>query len=205
LALTRRAADGSTPAEVLGAKGVLRTMTPDGQHIVVTREGQATSWDLWLASPDGELVPFIVEPGMQGECAFSQDGKWVAYRSIDDGRSNLFVCPYPNVMDEKRRVPGGGNPSRPIWSQDGSELFFIRDGVNLMAAPIATTPALTIGEPELLFADLNASLESGTEYAPMPDGQRFLVIKEDPAFLRPRPELHVVVNWIEELKAKMRP
>ncbi len=37
----------------------------------------------------------------------------------------------------------------------------------------------------------------------MPDGQRFLVIQEDPNAPPPRPEIRVVVNWIEELRAKL--
>jgi hypothetical protein len=203
LTLSRRAADGSGPVEEMNATGLLRSTTPDG-HVVVMRQGQATNWDLWLVPPEGEPVPFIVEPGMQLGCAFSRDGKWVAYRSIGDGRIDLFVRPYPNLMDGKLRVSGGGrNPSRPIWSADGSELFFIMDGAKLMAAPVTTTPELVVGEPKVLYADLNARLDAGTEYAPMPDGQRFLVIKEDPGFLEPRTELNVVLNWIEVVKAKM--
>ncbi len=74
-----------------------------------------------------------------------------------------------------------------------------------MAVPISRTPTLSIGDPKLLYADLSVSMGTGQGYGPMPDGQRFLVIKEDPAFLTPRPELHVVVNWIEVLKAKLKP
>jgi serine/threonine protein kinase/Tol biopolymer transport system component len=199
----RRAVDGSGPLEKFKARGLLRSITPDGQKLVVGRQGQDTNWDLWIAPMEGESIPFIVEPGFQYDCAFSSDGQWMAYRSVLGGRSDLFVCPYPNVGGEKTRVPGDGNKSRPIWSLDGSELFFIIDDSKLMAAPVAVTPTLSVGTPEMIYANLDVHLTAGTEYAPMPDGERFLVIKEDPAFLTPRPEINVVVNWVEELKAKM--
>ena len=35
-----------------------------------------------------------------------------------------------------------------------------------------------------------------------PDGQRLLMIKED-ATTEPPPEIHVVTNWFEELKARV--
>jgi serine/threonine protein kinase/Tol biopolymer transport system component len=200
--LNRRAADGTGSLESFKVRGMLRAVSPDGQF-VVGRQGQDTFWDLWLAPTDGEPKPFIVEPGYQSDCAFSSDGKWVAHRSISGGGSELFVCPYPDVAKGKVRVPGDGSKSRPIWSRDGSELFFIRNDKQLMAAPVTTTPTLSIGNPKMIYAGLDVHLLVGTAYAPMPDGQRFLVIKEDPAFVTPRPEIDVVVNWIEVLKAKM--
>lgn len=205
LSLSRRPADGSGPAEASKETGILKTLTPDGEHIVVMKQHQETEWDLWLVPFKGEPVPFIVEPGIQSDCAFSSDGKWFAYRSINEGRDEVFICPYPNVMDGKTRLPGEGRKSRMIFSQDGTELFFVLGGKKLMAAPLSTSPTLSIGEPTLIYAELDTHISTGFPYAPQPDGQRFLVIKEDPAFLSPRPELHVVVNWIEVLKAKLKP
>ncbi len=37
----------------------------------------------------------------------------------------------------------------------------------------------------------------------MPDGQRFLAIKEDPFAPKERLELRLVINWVEELKTKL--
>ncbi len=203
--LNRRAVEGSGPIEKFAVRGLLRAAAPDGEQFVVSRIGEDTNWDLWLASIGGEAEPFIVEPGFQYDCAFSNDGKWVVYRSILSGGSELFVCPYPDVTAEKVRVPGVGNKTRPIWSRNGSELFFIRDDDKLMVAPVTTSPTLSIGEPKMLYADLDVDLNAGSCYAPMPDGQRFLVIKEEPTRINKRPEIHVVVNWIEELKAKLNP
>ena len=55
----------------------------------------------------------------------------------------------------------------------------------------------------MLYADLDVELNAGSCYAPMPDGRRFLVIKQDPTRITKRREIHVVVNWSEELKARM--
>ena len=74
-----------------------------------------------------------------------------------------------------------------------------------MTASLTTTPILEIGEPKLICDELDVDITTGFHYAPTPDGQRFLVIKEDPDYLELRPELNVVVNWIEALKAKLNP
>ena len=117
----------------------------------------------------------------------------------------MFISPYPNIMDGRTRVPGEGSKTRPIFSADGTELFFVQDDTKLMAASLTTTPTLAIGEPKLICDELDVHITTGFHYAPTPDGQRFLVIKEDPDFLEPRPDLNVVVNWIEVLKAKLSP
>ena len=57
----------------------------------------------------------------------------------------------------------------------------------------------------MIYADLDARLGNGYEFAPMPGGERFLVIREAAAFRNERPEIRVVVNWFEVLKAKLKP
>jgi hypothetical protein len=50
------------------------------------------------------------------------------------------------------------------------------------------------------------AVSPGRTYDVSPDGQRFLVIKDnavsDPASTAPVPSMVVVLNWLEELKAR---
>ena len=71
-----------------------------------------------------------------------------------------------------------------------------------MAVPVETDPTFTLGNPELLF-DLGAyTYHLGRNYAMTPDGERFLMIKEDGGD-ETSSELILVLNWVEELKQRV--
>ena len=95
--------------------------------------------------------------------------------------------------------PEGGR--EPLWSPDGTELFYQRDGGGeLWRVRVETEPQLRIGEPErILKGPFLASASSGRSYDISDDGQRFLMVRLD-ASAREVDELVVVQNWHEELK-----
>ena len=99
----------------------------------------------------------------------------------------------------------------PVISRDGSELFFF-DGSGIAAASLTYAPTLRVGAPHRLF-ESKAYLWNlyGRTWDPDPSGQRFIVIR-DPAAVAAsstdqaaRPRIDVVLNWFEELKARVRP
>ena len=78
-----------------------------------------------------------------------------------------------------------------------------------MVVTIATEPAFAAGNPEVLFrGEYWTSSVNGRPYDISPDGQRFLMMKEDsqareaaePVETPPITELIVVENWDEVLK-----
>ena len=88
----------------------------------------------------------------------------------------------------------------PVWSRDGRELFY-RGGDDLIAITVTTAPTLVLGERRKLL-DLSA-YDPGYfhEFDVSPDGQRFLLIRTDPASRPVR--LNVMLNWVETLKTKV--
>ena len=68
----------------------------------------------------------------------------------------------------------------------------------MMAVAIQTEPSFSAGNPAVLFEDPYFRFIHRT-YDISPDGERFLMIKEGSSNDAPR-ELHVVLNWFEELK-----
>jgi hypothetical protein len=75
-----------------------------------------------------------------------------------------------------------------------------------MSVPVQTTPTFSFGPAVKLFdARAVATLVSGRHYDVMPDGQRFVVIKDPPAdpSSGPRNALNVVVHWRTELGARI--
>ena len=93
-----------------------------------------------------------------------------------------------------------------MWAPSGRELFYFNDNA-LYGVAVHTTPSFSPGKPVKLFdARLTWQLRSGRFYDVSRDGQRLVIIKGP----RPTnqaaaetPGLVVVVNWVEELKAKV--
>jgi len=199
-AVSRTLADGSGPIERLTVPSVGGTgandMTPDG-GVVAFRRGN----DIWMLPMEGDREPQPLISSPNGECCskFSPDGQWIAYVSDELGSNQVYVSPFPNPDDVKYVVSeeGGGQP---VWSPDGTELFY-RNGDRMMAVSVQKDPAFRRGRPEVLFEGAYASSRfvAGYPYYDIsPDGQRFLMIKEETA--QEAGQINVVLNWFEELK-----
>ena len=105
----------------------------------------------------------------------------------------------------------------PVFSRDGSELFFF-DGKGISAAPVTYKPAFRIGAPRSLFqgqfwygaAGPNGGL--GRAWDVDRGGKRFLMIRMPNAATAsggdaktpppPPVRLNVVLNWLDELKRR---
>ena len=90
------------------------------------------------------------------------------------------------------------------WNPSGRELFY-RNGNRMMAVEITTQPAFSAGTPKLLFEGnyvFNSSLLSNS-YDVSPDGQRFLLMKANQSAQAAASQINVLLNWFEELKAKV--
>jgi len=90
---------------------------------------------------------------------------------------------------------GGG----PLWSPDGTEIFYL-NGNKMMTVSVQTKPTFSAGKPRELFEGTyvtSTGLPSVSQYHDIhPDGQRFLMIKEDQG----AGQINVFLNWFEELK-----
>ncbi len=95
--------------------------------------------------------------------------------------------------------------SRPAWGRNGRELFYIDAAATLTAVPLSTSGStFSAGTPAPVFATKYATLVNVRNYDVSADGRRFLMIKEDKASEQPAPaNLVVVLNWFEELKARV--
>ena len=97
--------------------------------------------------------------------------------------------------------PGPGLEA--VWSRHGRELFY-RDGPRMMAVEVDSTGAqFNVGRITELFSksDFTYALSPGwSAYDVSLDGQRFLMVKQ--AISRSY-ELILVLNWFEELKARV--
>ncbi len=194
-------ADGSAePERIFEALGVvaLGDWIPEGPTLVFDWNRAATQQDLYVYTEADGPVPLLVDSAAVESPAVSLDGSWLAYVSDDSGEREVYVTPFPGVG---RRLPvtrGGG--VHPRWSANGRELFY-RSGRRLMALDVrADSSGLSFGTPSVVYEFATVLGRWITYYDPHPDGVHVVVV--DPIPARRRPPV-VVLNWFEELKAKV--
>jgi eukaryotic-like serine/threonine-protein kinase len=127
---------------------------------------------------------------------FSPDGRWLAYSTDESGRREVYVQPFPGPGGKWMISAEGGESPR--WAHNGREIFFFA-GDKLMSVDVETQPAFKAGTPRALFQA--AGYLGYGNYDVAPDGQHFLMIKQEDISTSPK-ELNIVLNWSEELKRR---
>ena len=104
---------------------------------------------------------------------------------------------------------GGGQ--EPVWGPSGRELFYRHDGKLLVVRIDQGATSLTVGPPARLFddpymLDLGGAAGGVANYDVSPDGKRFVMVEEQKSATGRSAEpvrLHVVLNWLDEVKARV--
>jgi Tol biopolymer transport system component len=86
----------------------------------------------------------------------------------------------------------------PEWSLQSDELFYV-SGDTLMVTEVTTGPTFSNTTPQALFVSADFA-SNELWYGVSPDGQRFLYPAANPQ--APAREIHIVVNWFEELRSR---
>jgi Tol biopolymer transport system component len=171
---------------------------PDGQTLLFVNEHAVTGDDLWTLSLQvpRKAVPLLSGNYAESQGQFSPDGRWIAYRSNESGRWEIYVRPFPGPGSPRLISQGGGR--QPRWRRDGRELFYIGADSQMTAVPIHLQPngdAFELGGPTPLFTtQLAVPNNQQFGYAVDAQGQRFLVFMvPDQTSTTP---VTIVQNWI---------
>jgi serine/threonine-protein kinase len=209
-----QAADGSGAVETL-TRGAFQfnvipdSWSPDGRMLAFTK-GDDTFSDIWLLPIEGDRTPrpFFETPFDERGAAFSPDGRWIAYVSNESGRYEVYVRPYPGPGGKSQVSTEGG--VQPAWARSGREIFYRNEGNKMMAVTVETEPAFRPSKPRLLFegqflggaGTIGNSKLGRAMYDIAPYGEHFVMLRSEE---ESAPRIHVVLNWAEELKAKVPP
>ncbi len=95
---------------------------------------------------------------------------------------------------------GGGR--QPAWANDGRRLFFYNEPGKVMSVDISVTPNPAASVPIVAY-DLKTLRVTATEWDILPDGRLLAIQKgegEDDITV-----FNVVLNWLDELRARISP
>lgn len=177
--------------------------TPDGRYIIYVKRGVKTRLDLYAVALDEKKeILLLNSPFEERSPAISPDGKWLAYHADDTGGLEVYVqsfSPDAKLGSDRKRISTTGG-RMPVWSRDGSELFFIATDGQLMSSSIKTSGGtLEFSTPKALFKTrMLADMGSAHEFDISPDGKLFLIGTLIGDSQAPAPT--VVLNWQGLLK-----
>ncbi len=190
----RQSLTSANPAQIFKLSGIsagLDDWSPDGRYLLYHDTPLS---DLWAVPLVGDQKPMLVTHSLSGRAdqgQFSPDGRWIAYNTNESGRFEVKVVPFPPTGDKWQVSTEGG--AQPTWRGDGRELYFLRPDGTLMAVDVRPGKLFEWGEAHPLFKTrLNVGYAT-EQYAPAPDGKKFIVVTPDSEVATA--PFKVVLNW----------
>ncbi|MBI2835760.1 MAG: serine/threonine-protein kinase [Acidobacteria bacterium] len=165
----------------------------DGRYLALGRPSGRT-YELWALAVDGsEEIPLVQGVPLADEPRFSPDGKWVVFHAVLRDVPQVFTIPFPPTGERWQISSDGG--VQPRWRADGRELYFLSPDGALMAVPVPDGRPSNAGKPVMLFSTGLTGSAAFDQFAPSPDGQRFLLrrpLGSQPGDTAP---VTVILNW----------
>ena len=185
------------------------SFSSDGKRLSYSAIGNNSSFDLFTAQLEGDPghpklgnpEHFLGTPSAEIGSSFSPDGRWLAYNSTESGTQEVYVRPFPGPGGRRQISSAGG--SRPSWSKDGRELFFLGpDGSLMVAGYTASGDSFTPGEPKA-WPELTLAALGFPDFSVAPDGKHAVVIlPADADKQKPITHLTLLENFFDELQRK---
>jgi Tol biopolymer transport system component len=208
--LFRQRADGSGTAERL------TTPDPETSHVPNSwsRDGHtlfyevvsdaASARELWaLTLPDktrmrvGEIQAASLSTV---EATLSPNGRWLAYRSSVNGAPAVSVQPFPATGGS---ITIAETAVHPVWSTDGRTLFFNRMSTGeFFATTVTSESPFQFSTPRQLsgISSERESNSSPSNHDITPEGTFIGVIAAERGDNALKPQINIVLNWVEELR-----
>ena len=165
-----------------------------------------TKADIWVLplSGDKKAFPYLNNDYTEAAPRLSPNGKWLAYMSDKLGHFEVYVDTFavdpsgaPSTDRGSWQVSTGGG-TRPVWSRDGKELFFVSADRKMMVAAVSDSSGtrFDFAAPKALF-DARISGNPWEQFDVSGDGHFLMPVAVQQGATDP---ITVIVNWTEGLK-----
>jgi Tol biopolymer transport system component len=169
-----------------------------------TKGTDVTLWTLSLEN--GAMEAFgNVHSTQPTNAVFSPDGRWVAYGSDEFGTPAVYVQPFP-ATGVKYQVSRGDVGHHAVWSGDGKRLFYIPGPGQLVFVNVATQSGFSFSEPIPVRRGFTIGNSQTAErnHDVASDGRLLGMVSPGQETGATAPQrIDVVLNWFEELKARV--
>jgi hypothetical protein len=167
-----------------------------------------------MDAPDKKPTLFYDVPGSnEFGSGFSPDGKWVTYASNNanqpDGQFGIYAQPYPATGAKYEISRNGG--AWPVWHPLGGELYYrlnvgAVNAARIKAVTITTSPVPGFTSDKELPIQGFVLATNYRDYDVMPNGREFVMVFPVTPVAPAAPQVlsfQIVLNWLEELKARV--
>ena len=187
---------GAPPSALVRSLNLIQAvdLSPDGRSLLV----EVWSDNRWacvrVALDSGATVrPFSTSQGWNELPRFSPDGRWAAMESNESGTLEVYIRSFPDPFVRLQVSSGGG--AHPVWSADGTRLYYKAGGA-LLAARLAREPTLHVLSRDTI---LSAAAELPSNFDVARNGERIAApVSASSAF-----QLVVAFNWLAEFRRRM--
>jgi len=197
--LTRPEQDEIHEPEAWSRKG-------DTLLFTVTKEKDVSLWMFSLRTRRIAPVGNVKSSTPTG-AVFSPDDKWVAYAATEGSKTTIYVQPFPPTgFSYELLGEGAEKPNHPLWSPDGKVLYFNPGPGQFKSVDVTTKPNFAFGNVVSLPRRFRAAhLLKPRPYDVLPDGKLIAAIASGQSGAgRPTtPQIHVVLNWFADLRARV--
>ncbi len=182
-------------AEIESAGLFLNCWSADGKLLIATDEAKGRI-DIWAIplEKDKKPYPLLESQFNEGGPAISPDGHWIAYSSDQNGKSEVYVSPFPEMNGKWQVSINKGE--YPHWSADGQRIYYLdgldgEDFINV-AEVSARGSTFKAGRVRQLFQIRGFTL--GTVYDLVDSPLRFLV-NQAPDNVNMSTQMTFINNW----------
>ncbi len=176
--LFRRIVDHSAPEEpVLSFDVPVRpsAVSRDDGMLFYEQLDQENGWDLWMRPLDGgPPQQYLATGNNDHEAVPSPDGRFIAYSSPDADGRQVYVM-RRDGSDWRARVSGDYG-REPLWSADGTQLFYHGKDRQLMVASLDVSGDVPVVRSRRRLFELRfRGYDLRYHYAVLPDSRRFIL------------------------------
>jgi serine/threonine-protein kinase len=185
---------------------------PDRRRLAYFELDPDSGWDLWtlpldVSDPDhpkpGKAELFLRTPANELQPAVSPDNRWIAYKSDQSGRNEVYVQPFKGPGGKRQISIAGGQ--LPVWSRKGRELFFQNLDNRIMVMDYTMTEDSFIPGRSRVWSNQELHDVRVLNYDLAPDGKKFAIFPELKPPTEEKGDVHVtfLLNFFDELRRRV--